>query len=163
MNRMNKMVLLLLVILSTTSLGCAASQRTTQPTKTESASYTNQAAAKNSLDNLIAAYSTKKIWRFMSFVAEDFTGDAMILEGSVRKDFSTQHNTGIRYTVNNLTFTDKADKASIGITFSRNQIDIKTGTVVNQNGATELIFKREDGIYKLYSQKRPYLFGISEY
>lgn len=120
-----------------------------------------QAEVRASLDRLVEAYQGKQISRFMSYVAEDFTGDGSILESSLRDNASANHNVSIRYTVTHITVNENG-KAAIGVNFTRNQAVIQTGKVVKSSGTTELVFKKEDGVYKLYSMARPFLFEMSE-
>jgi hypothetical protein len=107
---------------------------------------------------LIAAYTDKNIRRFMELVSESYTGDPSILESSIQSDYSTFTDIAIRYTFNNVTYDGK-DMVSASITFVRDHTVIKTTKRDTVRKQTTLIFRREDGVYKLYSQNGSVLFG----
>uniref|UniRef100_A0A831XF13 Lipoprotein n=1 Tax=Geobacter metallireducens TaxID=28232 RepID=A0A831XF13_GEOME len=119
----------------------------------------NHAQVKEALDQLIAAYEAKDIRRFSSLVSERYTGEGGILDTAVRRDFSSYHNLTIRYTVNNITLDSDGGKAFAAITYTRGWTDIKTSRTRSETGETTLVFIRENGAYRLYSQNRPVLFG----
>lgn len=160
MHTFQPLVILVLLALMSFPLTCtAAQQETPAKPQQESTAFSNQEKVRTALDNLVSAYTAKNMSGFMAYVADDYTGDSMIFEGAIRSAFSRFHNIEIRYTFNNLTFTDKADKVSVGITFNRSQTIIKTGKISKQSGTTTLVFKLSDGVYKLHAMKKPYLFG----
>jgi hypothetical protein len=117
-----------------------------------------QGLVRQSLDGLIAAYTDKNIRRFMELVSESYTGDPSILESSIQSDYSTFTDIAIRYTFNNVTYDGK-DMVSASITFVRDHTVIKTTKRDTVRKQTTLIFRREDGVYKLYSQNGSVLFG----
>lgn len=119
----------------------------------------NHAQVKEALDQLIAAYEAKDIRRFSRLVSERYTDEPGILDTAVRRDFSTYHNLEIRYTVNNITLDNDGGKAFVAITYTRGWTDIKTSRTRSETGETTLVFIREKGAYRLYSQNRPVLFG----
>lgn len=120
---------------------------------------TLQTQIRESLDKMVDAYAAKNIRGFMALVSDGYTGEASILDSTVRKDFSAATNITIRYTFNNVT-PDGKDKAFAAITFTRNYTDIKTGKQVTNQGQTTLIFQLVDGSYHLYTQNQPQLFGF---
>jgi len=121
----------------------------------------DHALVRQSLDQLIAAYEAKDSRRFSSLVSERYTGEPGVLDTAVRRDFSTYHNVEIRYTVNNITLDSDGGKAFVAITYTRGWTDIKTSKTRSETRETSLVFIRESGVYKLYSQNRPLLFGLN--
>lgn len=119
----------------------------------------NQALVRESLDRLIAAYEGKNSRLFAELVSERYTGEKGILDSAVRRDFSVYHNQSLRYTVNNITFDGSGGKAFVAITLTRDWTEIKTGKTRHETTEESLVFVLEDGVYKLYSQRRPPLFG----
>ena len=114
---------------------------------------------RQALDRLIAAYEEKNGPRFAELVSERYTGETVIFfETVVRRDFSIYDNLTLRYTVNNITLDDSG-KAFVAITYTRSWTDSKTARDRAETGETALIFIREHGTYKLYSQNQPLLFG----
>lgn len=120
---------------------------------------TSHAQVRQTIDRLIAAYEAKDSRGFSELVSERYTGEAAILETAVRRDFSANHNLAIRYTVNNITLDD-GGKAFAAITFTRSWTDVKTARTMNETRETSLVFIRENGTYRLYSQNVPPLFGL---
>ena len=141
--------------------GCATDHAVSNDTSTKPSTFSKQDMVRSSLDNLIDAYQNKQISRFMALVADNYTGDSMILDSAVRRDFSRFHNISIRYTVNNITFDSSAAKAYVGITYTRSEQIIKTTKMVTRTGSTNFVLKLENGTYKLYSMGRATLFGVS--
>lgn len=143
--------------------GCAVVGGTTsrEPVATSTV-FTQQSQVRAVLDQLSDACQSKRLSEFMSLVAEDFAGDKMILESSIRHDFSSFNNVAIRYTINNITPDIKGDKVFLAITFTRSHQVVKTGKMSTVNGMTELVLKNEAGQYRLYSMKKPLVFGLSE-
>ncbi|AAR36044.1 lipoprotein [Geobacter sulfurreducens] len=120
---------------------------------------TSHGQVRQTIDRLIAAYEAKDSRGFSELVSERYTGEAAILETAVRRDFSANHNLAIRYTVNNITLDD-GGKAFAAITFTRSWTDVKTARTMNETRETSLVFIRENGTYRLYSQNGPPLFGL---
>lgn len=121
----------------------------------------NHGQVRQALDLLIAAYEAKDSRRFSELVSERYTGEESILDTAVRRDFSTYHDLTIRYTVNNITLDSDGGKAFVAITYTRGWTDIKTSKTRSETRETSLVFIRENGAYKLYSQSRPLLFGLN--
>lgn len=120
-----------------------------------------QAQVKESLDQLVAAYTAKNIGKFNALLSERYTGEAAILDTAIRRDFSAYHNQSISYTFNNITLEDKGKKAFAAITFTRDWTDIKTSKTKSETKDTSLVFVLVDGVYKLESQQGPQLFGLN--
>lgn len=138
---------------------CAGLQVGGDTGSASAAAMSRHALVRQSLDRLIAAYEAKDSRGFSALVSERYTGEESILDTAVRRDFSTYHNLTLRYTVNNITLDD-GGKAFVAVTVTRGWTDIKTSRTKNETGETSLVFVLENGVYKLYSQGRPPLFGL---
>ncbi len=119
-----------------------------------------QNKVKETLDALVDAYTNKNLRVFMTLVADDFTIDKRIFEDRIRNDFKLYHNISLRYSINNVTFNDSNKMAYVSLNFSIRYDEIKTNKSFNKDLTTELIFKDVNGVFKLYSMKKPYMFGI---
>ena len=154
-----------LLIITLVLLSCQAciggSGKYGQP-KEVSQVFEQQAQVRDSLDKLIDAYQAKNLRLFMEQVSGSYTGDADNLESSVRNDFSNLNNISIRYTVNNITPDGNGKSVSLAITFTGNHQVIKTGKMETLTGQTEIVLRKENGRYLLYSMKNPVLFGFSK-
>lgn len=154
-----------LLICISVMVSCQACLATTETASQASATpplFEQQGQVHNSLDKLIEAYQAKNISKFNSQVSEKYTGDADNFETSVRNDFSRFNNVTIRYTVNNITPDATGEKVSVAVTFTRSHQIIKTGKMEVVTGQAELVFSKEDGQFRLYSMKKPSIFGVSE-
>lgn len=115
-------------------------------------------AAQEALRELVDAYNAKDVGRFMSFVAEDYAGDDMMLDTKIRKKFSKVFDMQVRYTLNNITSDSRNEKVSVSVTYTKSYTDIKTTKRINKTGTAELIFKIVDESAKLYAMKRSSMF-----
>ena len=114
---------------------------------------------RQALDRLIVAYEGKDAHRFAELVSERYTGETVVLfDTLVRRDFGTYDDLTLGYTVNSITLDDSG-KAFVAITFTRGWTDRNTAKTASETGETILVFIRENGTYKLYSQNQPLLFG----
>jgi hypothetical protein len=120
-----------------------------------------QELARTSLDELLTAYRNEDPTRFMKLVSSEFTGDSINLDRAIRKDFSAFDNIDIRYTLNNVVL-DPAGRVFVSITFNRSVTSSRSSKTLTDNGATELIFKLEEGAAKVFSMKNPLIFGLSD-
>ncbi|EKE02651.1 MAG: hypothetical protein ACD_20C00350G0029 [uncultured bacterium] len=118
----------------------------------------NREKVQKSLDELVNAYESRNLSAFMRQVSDNYTYDKSILEDKIRKDFFNYSYINIRYVINNL-ISDSQDKISVSINFVRTMENRRTSEIVSDKGITELIFRNEDGILKLYDQRKPYLFS----
>lgn len=158
---MNTFIAGLLILLSCALLpACAGLQIGGGGDSPSALAMASHGQVRQALDQLIAAYEAKDSRRFSELVSERYTGEANILDTAVRRDFSAYHNLAIRYTVNNITLDD-GGKAFVAITFTRGWTDIKTTKTRSETRETSLVFIRENGNYKLYSQNGPLLFGLN--
>ena len=114
---------------------------------------------RESLDRMVAAYESKNSIEFFSQVSEQYTGDYANLQTAVQREFSRKTALSVRYTVNNITLDQSGENAFVAVTFTRSWTDVKTAKTKNETKQTSVVLRREDGIYRLYSQKSPYLFG----
>lgn len=114
---------------------------------------------RQALDRLIAAYEKKDGLRFAELVSERYTGETVVFFDTVMgRDFGTYDNLTLRYAVTNITLDDHG-KAFVAIAFTRDWTENDTANAQSESGETTIVFIRENGTYKLYSQNRPLLFG----
>ena len=116
---------------------------------------------KKTLDELIVSYNAEKIEKFMAYVSSDFLGDDVMLERAVRDDFNALSNIRMRYVINNIS-SGSGGKISVSIKYNRMVFVNKTGASSTDSGNTEMIFESKKGALKLYSMKRPLIFGLSD-
>lgn len=119
------------------------------------------AMVRDSLNKLMNAYEFRNAREFSSLVSERYTGDSTVLDISVGRDFSAHHDLTIRYIVNNITLDSSGGKAFVALNFTRGWTDIKTGKRMNETRQTSMVFILENGVYKLFTQNRPFLFGLN--
>ena len=122
--------------------------------------YQTQLIATKIVNNLISAYENKNSARFMNFVSEDFILDKSILVSSIRQDYLKYSCIRINYFVNNVVKSSDG-KIAVSLNYTRTLEDRIEGKMISDSGNTELILIKEDNIYKLYSMRKPYLFGIT--
>jgi len=122
--------------------------------------YQTQLIATKTVNNLISAYENKNSARFMNFVSEDFTLDKSILGSSIRQDYLKYSYIRINCFVNNVVKSSDG-KIAVSLNYTRTLEDRIAGKMTSDSGNTELILIKEDNVYKLYSTRKPYLFGIT--
>lgn len=113
------------------------------------------------VQQIVDAYQQKNLRGVVANIADDFTGEQSVFEDSVRKDFSLHNDIRIRYILDNVT-TDEKGRAFAVVTFTRNHMDIRTTKVVTNSGSAEMVFKRKNGVYQLWSIKPSALFGLDK-
>ena len=150
---------LLLLLPYTTLTACAGVKGGGAGESSSAVTMARHAQVRESLNQLISAYEAKNSRQFTELTSGNYTGEAGILSTAVQRDFSVYHNLSLRYTVNNITLDSTGKKAFVAITFTRGWTDIKTSKTKNETKETSLVFVLEDGVYKLYSQRGPRLFG----
>ncbi|MBV5341671.1 MAG: hypothetical protein J0665_19310 [Deltaproteobacteria bacterium] len=150
----------LLLLPYTTLTACAGLQIGGSSDSPSAIAAKRHSQVRQSLDQLISAYEAKNSRQFTELTSGNYTGEARILTTAIQRDFSTYHNLSLRYTVNNITLDNKGNKAFVAITFTRGWTDIKTSKTKSETKETSLVFVLEDGVYKLYSQRGPRLFGL---
>ncbi len=115
---------------------------------------------KEILDEVFGAYSNKSLSKFMSYVSDDFAGDRDFLELAVKKDFNALNNIKINYSINNI--ASGAKGIAVSITYNRSIMSSKSGLITTDNGMTEMVLKYSGEKLKIYSMKKPLLFGLSD-
>lgn len=110
------------------------------------------------LDKMIEAYRNEDPNRFMSFVSEDFAGDATNLDRAIRKDFGAFDNIDIRYSLNNV--AAGAGRIYASLNFNRSVTSARDGRTYTDSGMTEFVF--QSGSVQVYSMKNPLIFGLSD-
>jgi hypothetical protein len=118
-----------------------------------------QALAKESLDQMVAAYEARNVRDFMALVSQSYTGDVDLLDREIRRQFSRFTNMSIRYSLNNVTYDGKG-KIAASMNYSKGYTDVKTGKQVTRQGQTSMVFTLEKGVCLLYSMGKPPLFGL---
>ncbi|MGM0441976.1 MAG: hypothetical protein ACQEQC_06125 [Elusimicrobiota bacterium] len=113
------------------------------------------------LDDMAGAYIQKNIRDFMTKVSRDFTGGDIVLNRAVSQDFSSFAHLDLKLTVASAV-SSSGGKISAAINYSRSAFSILTGENYTDSGTTQMDFKREDSVLKLYSMKHPLIFGLSE-
>lgn len=119
-----------------------------------------QEEIRKAFDALVSDYTSKNITGFMNGVSEKYTHYKDILERNIRDDFFNYSYIDITYVINNI-IPDSKNKYAVSINYNRKLEDRRTGKVKPSRGTFNFIMIKEEGAYKLYSMKRPYLFGIS--
>lgn len=153
--------ILFLLLACTVLTSCAVLQNRGSADSSSAIAMERHEQVKNSLDQLISAYESKNSSQFAELVSNRYSGEARIFATSLQRDFSTYHNVSLRYTINNITLDDNGTKAFVSITFTRDWTDIKTSKTMNITNETSLVFILENGVYRLYSQNQPKLFGLN--
>jgi hypothetical protein len=110
------------------------------------------------LDRLFDSYNSRRLSSFMKKVSEDFSEDEDLLEDSLRRDFLKYSYIDAQYFLNSIIPDDKG-KYAVTINYTRKLQDRRTGIITPDSGFTTLIFIKDGERYKLYSQRRPYIFG----
>ncbi len=120
-----------------------------------------QAAVREALDEMFAAYSREDLAGFMARVGDKFAGDKAILETAVKKDFDALNNIRITYTINNIG-SGAQGRVFVSITYNRLVFVTKTGQSSADTGFTEFVFDSPTGKLALFSMKQPLMFGLSD-
>jgi hypothetical protein len=116
---------------------------------------------KNFLDNLISYYQSRSLSGFVRLVSDDYTLDRDILEDSVRNDFSKYSFIRIDYVLNNYVKDTKNNRYFVSLNYSRMREERATSKIISDFGTTEFVLQEYKGILRLYSMKKPYLFGVN--
>lgn len=115
----------------------------------------------SAVQQIVDAYQQKNLRAVVANIADDFNGEQSIFEDSIRKDFSLHNDIRIRYTLDNVT-PDEKGRAFAVVTFTRTHMDIQSTKVVTNSGSAEMVFKRKNGVYQLWSIKPTALFGLDK-
>jgi hypothetical protein len=156
MNLIAKLLIICLLLTVTATSGWCAEQ--IKP-ETSSKAVNYQALAKESLDQMVAAYEAKNVRDFMALVSQSYTGDVDLLDREIRRQFSRFTNMSIRYSFNNVTFDGKG-KMPTSVTYNKGYTDVKSGKQMTRQGQTSMVFSLDKGVCLLYSMGKPPLFGL---
>lgn len=115
--------------------------------------------AQGFVELLAREYTAKNHAGFMRLVSQGFRGDELILSNAVRRDFQLLSQVSLRYTV--IGVTSITNFAVISVNYQRTVVPLATGQTISDSGLTELAVARENGGLRLYSMKRPLLFGLA--
>lgn len=110
------------------------------------------------LDKLFDSYNSRRLSSFMRRTSEDFAEDEDVLEDSLRKDFLKYSYIDTNYFINSI-IPDDNGKYAVTLSFTRKLEDRKTGTIKSDSGFATIILIKTNNRFKLYSQRRPFLFG----
>ena len=157
-----KTVLALAALLAAAVPATAASAPKSKDKKSSSPTLSTQREVRAALDALVDAFVAKDPAKFMSLVAEDYTGEAGILDTSIRDTFLKFIDMDIRCTPDNITADAKSKNVSIAATYSRSYTAVKTTRRIKKTGSAVLIFKRVGKSLKLYSSRGPFLFTLDD-
>lgn len=120
-----------------------------------------QAVLKQVINRLIRAYKTEDPQRFMELVSDDYTGGKLNLDSAVRRDFTLLDNIEIQATLTGFA-VDSEGYAHVSLTYSRYVTSARSGGSLQDKGLTEMVFKMDDKRFRLYSMKKPLIFGLSD-
>lgn len=124
-----------------------------------------QSMVKETMDKMFDAYRAKNSRDFMALVSPDFAGDDILLARAVRKDFTIFDSFSIRYSLSN-TAVDPKGRVVATVTYNITAMSTRStdrdGNVMKVSGTTQLTFKFGEQALKLYSVKKPVLFGFSD-
>lgn len=112
------------------------------------------------LSQMMMAYQSEKPTQFMSYVSDDFAGDATNLDRAIRRDFTYFDNIQLRYTINNV--TSSKGMIAVSINYVRSLISARNSAVYRDQGLTDFVFKIENNKLKLYTMKNPLIFGLTD-
>lgn len=118
-------------------------------------------AVKEAMNKLFAAYEKKNASAFMNLVSEDFVSGVDVLSSAVRSDFDFLSFIQIRYYINNISVAPDG-KIFVSFRFDRSVVSSRTGQNLVDKGMTEFVLKNENGQLKLWSMKKPLMFGLSD-
>lgn len=114
----------------------------------------------DAIKGMITAYQAKNTGEFMEWVSKGYSGETSILESNLRADFSASADMEIAYTVNNLTFSQNGEFASVALTCRKAFTSVKTGKRETRTAETSLVLQREGDKYKLAKMTSPALFSL---
>jgi hypothetical protein len=120
-----------------------------------------QARVRETLEAMAQAYTRENIADFMANVADDFAGDATLLDRAVRNDFTQLENIDLRFTLNNVA-GGNGDRVYVSLTFNRAVQLTRSGQRKTDRGVTEFTFRTAGDRLKVFSMKNPLLFGVSD-
>ncbi len=110
------------------------------------------------LDRLFESYNSRRLSSFMRKVSDDFAEDEDILEDSMRRSFLKYSYIDTNYHISSIIPDDKG-KYAVTLSYTRKLQDRRTGIITSDSGFTTIILIKNNNRFKLYSQRRPLLFG----
>ncbi len=116
---------------------------------------------KKALDAMAEAYRNEDPRAFMALVSEDFAPDHAALDRAVRRDFQLFDNIDLRLTPASIA-SAQGGKIFVSLSFRRSLTSAKSNAQLSDSGATEFVFKLENGSPKALSMKNPLIFGLSD-
>jgi len=117
-------------------------------------------AVRETVNSMIRAYENEEENLFMTFVSPEFTGDEVVLDSAIRKDFNAFDSIKINTYINNITSSSNG-RVYVALQYNRNLIAAKTGQIYSDKGFTEFVLSNENGKFKIFSMKNPLIFGLS--
>ena len=117
-----------------------------------------EARIRQALHELITAYEKKDPVRFGEHISSTYFGDKARLEIRIRRDFSALHDISIEPTITSIV-ADGMGRVFVEMDFRRSHTLLAGSERITKTGRTSLIFRLEEGRYRLTSQ-RPPLFGL---
>lgn len=114
----------------------------------------------SALQAMVEAYQARDAAAFMSYVSEDFTGDDIMLDGAIRRDFSAFSDIDIRVVLYTVT-ADANGHIYASLSYNRRLVSMRTGNTLTDMGMTELIFRAGPDHPLLYNMRNPIIFGLS--
>jgi len=114
-------------------------------------------AARDTLQKLAAAYTSKRRSDFLHLLSDDFPNE-MMLDEALTQDFRNYSSVNLSLTPN----TTSVNGETISVQFNYNLGLISNrGTNSNFSGQTEYVFRWEQGKARLYKMGSPIIFGNS--
>lgn len=119
------------------------------------------ALIRETLDKIIKTYENEEENLFMSYVSPNFAGDQAVLDSAVRRDFNSFDYIKLNCYINNISKAPDG-RVFVSIQYNRTVISTRSGRTFSDRGNTEVVFKNEEGKFKLFSMKNPLMFGLSD-
>lgn len=119
------------------------------------------ALIRETLDKIIKTYESEEENLFMSYVSPNFAGDQAVLDSAVRRDFNSFDYIKLNCYINNISKAPDG-RVFVSIQYNRTVVSTRNGRTFSDRGSTELVFKNEEGKFKLFSMKNPLMFGLSD-
>lgn len=116
---------------------------------------------RETLDKVVKSYENEEENLFMAFVSPDFIGDEAVLDTAIRKDFNAFDYIKLNFFINNISKSPDG-KVYLSIQYNRTVVSTKSGQTYTDSGNTEIVFKNNNGNYKIFSMKNPLMFGLSD-
>ena len=102
----------------------------------------------DTLNRLFDAYTSRNTRGFMELVSPYFTGDRLLLEQAVNKDFRFFDDIQVRHSLESVS-TDSEGRAFALVSYTRSVVASADGKTYRDNGLTGFSFNPEDGELKI--------------